>query len=192
VCALAQDSDRHLAEYPADWLCNQSAYMHGYIHGYENGFRVGDLDIHLGHTPRAVSEIREFHHASGYRSGFGDQSYFHLGYQQGFRAAYEDALRGIPFRGISQLQQASKGQTLAARRKDFDRAISAGYDAGYTAALREAPPVTNARYDGRCQSSHKGAAYCDAYGRGFLVGYSDGSVNQHSHLTETAQAGNSR
>jgi hypothetical protein len=183
----------HLAEYPAGWLCSQSAYMHGYIHGYENGFRQGDLDINLGHNPRAVSEIREFHRTSGYRSGFGDQSYFHLGYQQGFRAAYEDALHGIPFRGINQLRQAAEGRSLAGQRKDFDRAISAGYDAGYTTALRNTRPVVNARYNAEgCQSSHKDAAYCDAYGRGFLVGYSDGSVNQHSHLAETARADSSR
>jgi hypothetical protein len=186
-----ENPDRHLAADHTGSLCRESAFVHGYIHGYENGFRTGDLDIHLGHKPRALGDLKEFHRSAGYRPEFGDRGYFRLGYQQGFRAGYADVLRGGSFRGITQLRQAADGYgDSKARNKEFDQAVSAGYSAGHVQGLREFRTGSEFPSASRnCLSSRHSTSYCDGYGRGFGIGYADAIAARGPRRTEAVRAG---
>jgi hypothetical protein len=190
ACLVGQDAEHHLTDSLSGSLCRHSAYVHGYIHGYENGFRMGDLEFHLGREPRAVNLLKEYRHVAGYRREFGDSGSFRRGYQHGFRAAYEDALRGTSFRGIDQIRHAAQGASLTADSKEFDQAASAGYDAGFAAGQQDStPPSAVQQTSEACPASGNDNGYCEGFSRGFQLGYSDGSVSQSSELTRTARAG---
>lgn len=187
--AAQSDSDRHLApDYPSA-LCRSSAFAHGYIHGYEDGFRAGDIDIHMGRTPRATIDVKEYRQVPGYRAEFGDRSYFRLGYRQGFRAAYADALTGEHFRGVEQMRAAAEGIKGDHKSKQFDQALSAGYDAGRVRALEYGAQPELRYIRTHCLATRRNASYCDPYARGFNIGYADGFVLQRSRRMETARAG---
>lgn len=189
ACLVGQDAERHLTDSRSGSLCRHSAYVHGYIHGYESGFRMGDLEFHLGRQPREVNRLKEYRRVAGYRREFGDSGSFRRGYRQGFRAAYEDALRGVSFRGIDQIRHAAQGVSLTADSKEFDQAASAGYDAGFAAGQQDStPPSAPQRTSEVCPASHDGTDYCQGFSRGFLLGYADGFVNQSSQLAHTARA----
>jgi hypothetical protein len=195
ICAVlpqlrAQLPERHLANPAAGELCRRSAYLHGYIHGYEEGFRIGDLDIHFSHQLRPLRELKEYREMVGYEADFGDRGFFQLGYREGFAAAYTDARRGSAFRGFAQLEQAAEGlsQSLPSGQ-EFDRAVAAGYSEGQRAADRVAENGALQAATAQCHAigSHD-VAYCDAYLRGFGVGYRDRYASQrHSETAQTAR-----
>jgi hypothetical protein len=186
---MAQVSDLHLANDPARDLYRNSAFVHGYIHGYESGFARGDLDLHLGHDSRVG--LQKVHAGEiGYRSDFGDQHVFLRGFRQGLTAGYGDAFRGDAFRAVAQVRRMAGGMVgEAATRKDFDQGVSAGYEAGRQEGLKQ--PLTSVDPQGpakSCLEAHRAPAYCDAFGRGFGLGYADGSVEQMATEVQTAQA----
>lgn len=184
----AEGNDTHLTSDPLRQLYQTSAYAHGYMHGYEQGFHEADLDIHMGHTARPVSQCKAYHSAGGYKPEFGNHSFYRLGYQQGFRAAYADAMRGDAFRALESLRRAAAGFNAESHSPDFDRAFSAGYDGGYSDALRQ-PAGRGDGYQnaaGRCLAGTRhNAGYCDGYARGYRLGFSDASANPQR--TQTAE-----
>jgi hypothetical protein len=81
-----------------------------------------------------------------------------------------------------------------AARKDFDEAILAGYQAGWQEGRKR--PLTSAELRGSeraCLAAHSAPPYCDAYGRGFGLGYADGSLSPPlGKEAQTAQARDAR
>lgn len=199
ISVAGQSADRHLTSDSAHSLYQKSAYAHGYIHGYEDGFHDADIDIHMGRGERPLSVMKEYREASGgYRADFGDKEYFRLGYKQGFREGYSDAIRGGEFRAIEQTGKAAAGISETPspnmKKKDFDRAFSAGYDAGRengtNASVDEpdferAANVCQARIP-RSEAGH-GGEYCDAFMRGFVLGFDDGQASRMNRRTQTAK-----
>jgi hypothetical protein len=188
-------SDWHLTS-PQYVLYQRSVYAHGYIHGYEQGFHNGDLDVHMGRGQRPLSELKDYRELAGYRKGFGDKGFFKRGYEQGFRQGYKDAVSGRAFRAIAEARSISESmpQTGNLPEHDFDVAFSHGYDAGRQAASRsDAHQVGIADKNGICAAglpqSEAGnkAAFCDAFSRGFLLGFSDAHVRRPDEGTETAR-----
>jgi hypothetical protein len=164
--------------------------VHGYIHGYEAGFHRGDLDLQLGH--QALTAPHKFHAGDGgYRSNFGDKHVFLQGFQQGLLTGYGDAYHGVVFRGVADVRRAAEGVSAdIAGKKDFDRAIWAGYQAGWQEGKRNPLTSIDPHASAKtCLAARHNAAYCDPYGRGFGLGYADGSVVQMgSREAETASA----
>ncbi len=187
--AAAQESaDRHLTTDPARQLFARSAYAHGYMHGYEEGFREGDLDIHLDRPMRPAADFKQFRKPPGYRSEFGDRGYFRLGYRQGFRAGYEDANQGSEFRAETQVRSIASGLNQSSgTEKDFDQALSAGYDHGREQGSRSAEPPDSQTATEHCLARRNSPAYCDIFARGFYLGYSDAFVSQQHHETRAAR-----
>lgn len=185
--------DWHLTN-PNYALYQRSVYAHGYIHGYEEGFHNGDLDIQMGRGERPLSELKDYRELAGYRKDFGDKGFFKRGYQEGFRQGYKDAISGRSFRAIAEIQSISAGMQMAnLPEHDFDTAFSRGYDTGRQVASRgDAPQLSIANKDGICasrlpQSEMKNQpAFCDAFSRGFLLGFSDGHIGRPDG-TETAR-----
>jgi flagellar biosynthesis/type III secretory pathway protein FliH len=137
-----------------------------------------------------VDAIKEYRHIAGYQHEFGDAKSFRQGYRQGFRAAYGDAFRGIPYRGINQVREAAQGHSLTADWKEFDKAASTGYDAGYATAQHDSmPPSAVQQASEHCPASHYNHDYCEGFSRGYRLGYSDGFVDQQSHLAQAVRAG---
>lgn len=196
IFVFGQSSDRHLTTDQARDLYQRSAYAHGYIHGYEDGFHNADMDIHLGRGERLLSIMKDFRDCDGgYRREFGDKQYFRLGYKQGFREGYSDAIHGGQFRAIEQTEKVASGVRSAEpgfKTKDFDQAFSAGYDAGRdkgTHSVRDADfdhvaGVCGTRVP-RSQARHPDA-YCDAFMRGFTLGFGDGQASTANRRTQTA------
>ncbi len=194
--AFAQSvPDRHLQS-PSGALYHKSAYAHGYMHGYEEGFHNGDLDIHMGRGQRVLSQIKAYRECSSYRNEFGDKQYFKLGYQQGFREGYDDAVGGRSFRAISEARRISEGVTASGslRERDFDLAFSKGYDSGRDLGYRTDTDHIDEAYTNRVCASRlprseakNEAAFCDAFSRGFLLGFFDGHSNRAVTPTETAR-----
>jgi hypothetical protein len=185
----AQGSDPHTDSDPAHSLYRRSSFVHGYIHGYEDGFHTGDLEVHMGHPSQPVEHYKLYQKSPGYHSRFGDRSSFHRGYQQGFRAAYDDAINGEVFRAVSEIRRAAQGlEAEATADRQFDQALSAGYEAGRNQALQQPRSSLDYQYSADpCLSQRGNHFYCDAYARGFTLGYSDGAVFQHAQETQTAR-----
>lgn len=193
--AVAQSStDRHIQS-PSRALYHKSAYAHGYIHGYEEGFHSGDLDIHMGRGERPLSQVKGYRECAGYRSEFGDKKFFKLGYEQGFREGYQDALSGRSFRAVALARRISDGvaDSGGLPETEFDSAFSRGYDSGRGAGSAAETDQVDESYTNRVcvsripRSEMKNqAAFCDAFSRGFLLGFSDGHVNR-AITTETAR-----
>lgn len=199
VFANGQAVDRHLSSDPAHVLYTKSAYAHGYIHGYEDGFHNADLDIHMGRGERPLSVMKDFRESDGgYRADFGDKHYFRLGYKQGFREGYSDAIRGGQFRAIDQTEKAAAGISAVRpgdlRRQDFDQAFSAGYDAGRDSGMNSSGYVPDIEHTTnlcesrlpRSEAAHPGE-YCDAFLRGFTLGFDDGQASRVRRRTQTAK-----
>ncbi len=197
ICGSGQAVDRHLSSDPAHVLYQKSTYAHGYIHGYEDGFHNADIDIHMGRGERPLSVMKDFRDSDGgYRNEFGDKQYFRLGYKQGFREGYSDAIRGGQFRAIDQTRKAAAGIGAAGdlKRKEFDRAFSDGYDAGRESGTNSSWDVPDFEQTAnRCESrlprsetGHSGE-YCDAFMRGFNLGFDDGQASRIGRRTQTAK-----
>ncbi|MFB3813777.1 MAG: hypothetical protein ACE14L_06660 [Terriglobales bacterium] len=176
--ALARDPDRHLDTGPAREVLAQSAYLHGYIHGYEDGFREGDLDIHFGRQPRPLKDLKQFRKPP-HRKEYGDKRYFCDGYQQGFRAAYTDALQGSVFRGEAEVRRAAEGLNHPVLQyKEFDQAISSGYDAGHKQGRSGTAVSLSEKSAEHCLAGGRTPGYCEVYARGFSIGFYDALVTQ--------------
>ncbi len=199
ICASGQSVDRHLSSDSAHLLYQKSTYAHGYIHGYEDGFHNADIDIHMGRGERPLSVMKDFRDSDGgYRADFGDKQYFRLGYQQGFREGYSDSIRGGQFRAIHQTEKVAEGirelPSGELKRKDFDRAFSAGYDAGRDNGANSSANVPDYEHTAnvcearipRSASGHSGE-YCDAFQRGFTLGFGDGQASRIGRRTQTAK-----
>ncbi len=180
-------ADAHLTRDPLRQFYARSAYAHGYMHGYEQGFHEADLDIHLGHVAKAVSQCKGYKSAGGYKPEFGDRSFYQLGYRQGFRAAYADGMRGDAFRALESLRRAADGLGGTANGKEFDQAFSAGYDGGYTEALQRPADLDHEQNaTSQCLAGrHHTPTYCDNYARGYRLGFADASANPQR--TQTAE-----
>lgn len=199
ISVAGQSFDRHLTSDSAQSLYRKSAYAHGYIHGYEDGFHDADIDIHMGRGERPLSVMKDYRDCNGgYRADFGDKQYFRLGYKQGFREGYSDAIRGGQFRAIDQTGKVAAGigevPSADLKKKDFDHAFSAGYDAGRengTNSFGGEPDFEHAAnvcqsHLPRSETGHEGD-YCDAFMRGFTLGFDDGQASRIKHRTQTAK-----
>jgi len=179
VAAADDDCAFHTKDSSAA-LFARSAFAHGYLHGYEQGFHSADQDIHTGHTyllPVLRSTERKLR--SSYRTDFGDRALYMAGFREGARAGYDDGVAGRAFRAIGPLRSAATGLISAPHDHNFDRAFADGYFAGRSFGRSDAQPITDFNFVGAIcrasrQSPNHGADYCDAYARGYQVGYGDG------------------
>jgi hypothetical protein len=188
--AVGQNADPHISSDPAHVLYARSAFAHGYIHGYEQGFHLGNLEVQMGHGARPLEQYKAYRNVPGYRSEDGDHNSFRRGYREGFRAAYDDAVSGGVFRAIGQVRQAAEGlaEEAKAANREFDRALADGYETGWTHGVQHERLSSGFQYAAEnCLAGHNSASYCDAFSRGFGLGYENGSVLQDTHATQTAQ-----
>ena len=133
-----------------------------------------------------MNGFKAYRSAAGYRSDFGNRDFFRLGYQHGFRAAYTDGMRGDAFRGLSSLRRVAAGfRGFSSQPKQFEQAFSTGYDSGYTEGERQSQNISPQMISEHCGAGHPNGEYCDAYARGFRLGYSDGNANPLQ--TQTAE-----
>lgn len=194
---ISQSGDRHVTSDGARALYQRSAYAHGYIHGYEDGFHNGDLDIHMGRGERPLKVMKDYRDCSSYREQFGDKGFFKSGYKEGFREGYSDSIRGGQFRAIDQTGKIAAGvdrpSTPGFRSKDFDRAFADGYGSGLNQPASAPKDVDVQRVASSCQTdstrgkaAHRGD-YCDAYARGFTLGFEDAQASRGDHRTQTAK-----
>jgi hypothetical protein len=199
IAASGQEVDRHLTSDSAHFLYKKSAYAHGYIHGYEDGFHNADIDIHMGRGERPLSVMKDYRDSNGgYQADFGDKQYFRLGYKQGFREGYSDAIRGGEFRAIDQTGKVAAGFSEASaadlKEKDFDRAFSAGYDTGRENGITSSVDIPDFEHAANvCQSrlprsdANHASEYCDAFTRGFTLGFDNGHASRLMRRTQTAK-----
>jgi hypothetical protein len=189
--AGAQSLDPHLGDDPAHDLYQHSPFLHGYIHGYEAGFHLGDVDVHMGHKAQSITRQKTYRDPRDYHSSFGDRGAFQRGYRQGLLVGYGDAFRDASFRAVTQIRRAAEGITADTwGYEEFDRAVSSGYEEGWKRGLR--PPLTNVNFRElveSCLATRRLPTYCDAYRRGFGLGYADASIPQDGGGTQTARAG---
>jgi hypothetical protein len=179
LVAGAAAQERHLERGSAAVLYTQSAFAHGYIHGYELGFHCGDVDLQFGRDARDPTSLAPYKRPwVAYKVGFGSKDHFKAGFQDGFRVGYSEATRGLTFRAIASLGQAAVGLT---NKPEFATAFDKGFYDGYQSGRQQGSD------DGREHSAFNPinppclglpAAYCDAFGRAFEVGYGDGYRNQ--------------
>lgn len=174
---LAQD--HHLSIGSTSNLYARSTFAHGYIHGYEQGFHCGDLDLQLGRDPHDPSSIPSFKKPfAAYRLNQNSRALFKSGYQDGFLAGYSDAVHGLAFRAVDALRHVADGLAIATQSPlIFDEGFRDGYEAGRRQGANDGrevavsnpinPPCLGLPVD-----------YCDAFRRGFELGYGDGYHNQ--------------
>jgi hypothetical protein len=187
-------TDRHMND-RSNGLYVKSAYAHGYMHGYEEGFHNGDLDVHMGRGERPLAQVKGSRECAGYRTQFGDKRYFHSGYQQGFREGYADAANGRSFRAVAETRRIAEGMTgdASLSASEFDAAFSRGYDTGRDVGSKATTDQVDESYTtGLCasrlpQSRATNQTVCDAFSRGFQLGFADGHVNRGPARTETAR-----
>lgn len=173
---LAQD--RHLGSDSAGALYARSAFAHGYIHGYEAGFHSGDLDLQLGRDSRDPASVPTYKHpCANYRREFGPKPMFRAGFEDGFLAGYSDSYHGHVFRAVASLRKAADGLGVSRPVANFDTGFREGYENGRRQGAN----------DGRSSAASNPVQppclglpdeYCDAFGRGFAIGYDDGYGNQ--------------
>lgn len=197
--ALCQSRDWHFSEATSgvQTLCKRSTYAHGYLHGYEQGFHNGDLDVHMGRGERPLKQIKDYRDSGdGYRSEYGDKKFFREGFQKGFREGYADAIHGREFRAVYETRKVAEGVGDGPSQKhdaDFDRGFSAGYDMGRDTAVNGPAKGSGNDYAmnlceskmPRSEAKHQGV-YCDAFVRGYGLGFSDGVANLPTR-TQTAR-----
>jgi hypothetical protein len=193
---FAESADHHQDDSQSHALYARSAYAHGYLHGYEDGFHNADMDIHMGRGERAVNKIKDYNECHAYRSEFGDGKSFRLGYQQGFQQGYLDGIRGHEFRAIAELRKVAIGLSTTSapgfKERDFDNAFSQGYYSGRRLGLtsvssEESEPVLQLCENSKPRSSKHPAEFCDAFRRGFSLGFSDAAADRDLRATETAR-----
>ena len=196
----AKSDDQHVLESEAAPLFAQSAFAHGYLHGYEEGFHAGDQDFQNGHIKSAAEHLKQASIPSGSGPG-SEHKPFRSGYQYGFQAGYNDSVAGRDFRALDLLRTVAddlemplpprviKGAmafaplSVTGGAGEFDSAFSTGYLSGLQYTRENSKPIGDFKYVlGFCMSdSHGkvGPAYCDAYVRGFRVGYADGTASKN-------------
>ncbi len=170
--------DQHLDD-RAGVLYQRSAFAHGYLHGYEDGFHEADQDLHMGHLLPGVTVHRERRDTqSSYRLEFGDRNLFMKGYREGLRAGYDDGVAGREFRAIDDLRAAADGLDPNRNAMHFDRGFADGYAGGRQQTATQNVTSIDFSYVGswcREQLKHNESSdqYCDAYTRGYRLGYSE-------------------
>ncbi len=194
--AIAQSNDRHITSDQAHDLYQRSAYAHGYIHGYETGFHNADMDVHMGRGERSPNAIKDFRDSNdGYQHEFGDKQYFRLGYKQGFKEGYSDSIRSRTFRAINETTKIASGFHNAddpRQNQGFDRAFVAGYQSGHESGSTSTRGLEFDHAASVCQAqapreSKSPDSYCDAFMRGFTLGFADGETNKLDRGTQTAK-----
>jgi len=185
--ALAQEADRHTISDPAQVLYMRSSWAHGYIHGYEQGFHTGDLEVQMGHEARPLDQFKVYREISGYL-GEDDHGAFRRGYREGFRVAYHDALSGGVFCAIAQIRRAAEGLEKQARlaKREFDQALAEGYESGWVRGVQRERLVSGVQR-AVCLAHQWSPSYCDAFSRGFELGYDAGARGPDAHAMQTAQ-----
>ena len=188
LCAVAQEVDAHMRADPAQALYRRSPFVHGYMHGYEDGFHIGNLELQLGRKAPSNKPFTLYRNR-GYKPAYGNKRSFEHGYDEGYRRGYQDVRSGRAFRAVSQIRQAAVEMPAdAPRQAEFDRALSAGYEAGRI----EAQGRSFATPGDPCPEPPHSASFCDAYYRGFGLGYTNISAVRDMSRQETARARGSR
>ena len=183
--SAAEPTDWHLSSSGAKAFFTRSSLAHGYMHGYEEGFHQGDLDLQLGRQFQAYKDLDGFKKIRGYRRNFGDHKNFQEGYRKGYAVGYIDAYAGRDFRAMQLVEQAKTERDTAPLTlpdRHFDEVFLQGYELGQRAGLADGRVATAvAALDPKdCGQTVpvNDANYCDAYHRGYRLGYSDGFANQ--------------
>src|SRR6266853_250550 len=139
ACAVAQEQaqiqEQHLRESGSAAVLAHSTFAHGYRHGYEDGY--------LGHTFRAVDNLRAVAtsldaspSAADPHHTYFDQGFF-TGYNDGFERGGSDhsstAQVDFHFVGCSQLHQTSQGELPAQGRycEGYRRGFALGHADGF-------------------------------------------------------------
>ena len=181
----ATDPEAHMND-AAGSLCARSAFAHGYLHGYEEGFHNADLDIHMG---RINNPILENSHKPPHPDKDGsssDPASFRAGYTEGYKSGYSDGISGRAFRAIVELRAAA-ADLRPANGPGFDRGFASGYASGRQYTSENVAPINDFNYVlGYCLASANGdpgPGYCDAYTRGFRLGYDDGALQRVPVIT---------
>jgi len=173
-------------------LCQRSNFALGYLHGYEDGFHAADQDLQLGHVSAGLKARPDAHDLSPRsRMPIGDQGLYIAGYRQGAEVGYADGIGEREFRALTELRQAADGLDAATPAQRFDRGFADGYAAGLTQGARNEYAVSDFSYVGAYCRDHlrTGAtpdSYCDAYTRGYPVGFHDGRTQQSAPQTARA------
>ncbi len=183
-------ADPHLSTDRARALYNKSAFLHGYMHGYEEGFHCADLDLQMARGFRDVRASRQYKKPSGYHSSFGDKHLFEAGYRKGLFVGYTDGYAGRNFRAVALVRQAAgdlldKDDPQLKPDKIFDDGLLKGYESGQNRGLQDGraevgfrSPAADCDVPIPGSSSRFQGEFCDAFRRGYLIGYSDGYTNQ--------------
>ncbi|HXZ81641.1 MAG TPA: hypothetical protein VEG30_17060 [Terriglobales bacterium] len=188
--------DAHVTLDRASAFLQKSAFAHGYMHGYEEGFHVADSDLQMYRDFREVKSMEKFRKCIGYRPEYGERHMFDSGYHEGFRVGYFDGYAGRRFRAVEGVRRAA-GDLLDHQQMNFhpshsfDEAVMAGYLTGRTQGLQDGREASSYRsVAGNCSSildaRHAGAGpeYCEAFRRGYQIGYGDGYTNQRPPSSE--------
>jgi hypothetical protein len=185
LALAATDPEAHMND-PAGALCSRSAFAHGYLHGYFEGFHNADLDIHMGRAARPKGPRKPEHADKEIPSS--DPASFHKGYSKGYEAGYNDGISGREFRAIAELRAVAADLAAAAGGPaSFDRGFASGYASGRQYTSEHEAPIYDFHYVlGFCLASmtdNPGPGYCDAYTRGFRLGYDDGALQRPQTMT---------
>ena len=181
----AGDPEGHMND-AAGPLCARSAFAHGYLHGYEEGFHNADLDIHMGRLNNPSLENSHKPPRPEKDASSSDPASFRAGYTEGYKSGYSDGISGRAFRAIAELRAAA-ADLQAANGPGFDRGFASGYASGRHYTSENETPINDFNYVlGYCLASANddpGPGYCDAYTRGFRLGYNDGALQRTPVIT---------
>jgi hypothetical protein len=166
-------ADRHLQDKAAGTLYLNSAFAHGFRHGYEQGFHVGDLDIHMGRSPRIAFKGKEYQPGKHeYNVGFGSHELFDEGYRDGFRAGYGDAISGLEFREKTRFAAVGLDPLPPSRSAYFDHGVASGFESSQSPTA-SALQLTREYVESYCRRITSGPYpldYCAGFSRGYLLG----------------------
>lgn len=167
--AFAQQPDYHLTQDRNRGFYKECAFAHGHRHGYEEGFHAGDEDYQLRRPGYLLQRSAK---AKGYVPVFGDKNQFNSGYEAGFRAGYADSFSGKSFRALNPITL----ESAAASPSDLQSGFVSGYRAGYinSNSIADEPGIAESA-SWRCQQERHSAAFCNAYGSGYVLGKTDKS-----------------
>lgn len=186
--AVSAAQERHLDRPATGVLFARSAFAHGYIHGYEEGFHSGDLDLQYGREVRDPASLAPYKHpCAAYRESFGSKKLFKSGFEDGFRAGYSDAVSEESFHAVESLRNVA--DSINATPRDaaaFDDGFRDGYHMGRRQGTDDGRTLSVANpINPPCLGLPE--VYCDAFARGFQVGYTDGYNNQSNKNSPPAK-----
>ena len=198
-----QHEEKELAEYLDDQaqpLFLQSCFARGYLHGYEDGFHAGNEDYQFAQPKQPDTRLRQQSEQAPKGTPGSDRRSFHAGYANGFMAGYNDSVSGNTFRALGEIRAAAENleaplpppalkvglafapMSATGGAGEFDRAFSAGYVAGFDYTQENSRPINDFTYIlSFCMSGKLGKvgpSYCDAFARGFRLGYNDGQLRK--------------